>query len=123
MKCTRVFMQIIMLIALATTGNATSTCLLKVNQLELKIEGVVLSRGMWSYFWKNHDLKKLSGGYSAGLTRKQNTLPLLFNQPYLSQALEETLRALTRTLRKVTLDDWTVCPKRKSYYINVLLEE
>ena len=54
---------------------------------------------------------------------KQNTLPLLFNQPYLSQALEETLRALTRTLRKVTLDDWTVCPKRKSYYINVLLEE
>ena len=40
MKYVQIFIQIILLIALATTGNAGPTCSDKVRQLELKKENV-----------------------------------------------------------------------------------
>ena len=101
MKYIQIFAQTIFLFIMPLIGNAETTCLDKVKTLELKRNHAVSIGGMWGYFEKNFSLKK----NPAEAIPHRNSLKeyfqkmknltidvdhLLSNQPYLSQALEET---------------------------------
>ena len=57
MKCSQIFVQAIM--AIVTNGNAETSCLNRVETLELKRDNAVSSSGMWGYFEKNSNLEKI----------------------------------------------------------------
>ena len=57
MKCSQIFVQAIM--AIVTNGNAETSCLNRVEALELKRDNAVSSSGMWAYFEKNFNLEKI----------------------------------------------------------------
>ena len=60
MKYSQIFAKTIFLLALPLLGNAEATCSDKVAKLELKRTQAVSIGGMWGYFEKNFNLKKIS---------------------------------------------------------------
>ena len=59
MKYIQTFVQTIFLLSIPLLGNAEATCLDKVKVLELKRNYAVSIGGMWGYFEKNFNLKKI----------------------------------------------------------------
>ena len=59
MKYIQTFVQTIFLLSIPLLGNAEATCLDKVKVLELKRNYAVSMGGMWGYFEKNFNLKKI----------------------------------------------------------------
>ena len=59
MKYIQTFVQTIFLLSIPLLGNAEATCLDKVKALELKRNYAVSIGGMWGYFEKNFNLKKI----------------------------------------------------------------
>ena len=59
MKYIQTFAQTIFLLSIPLLGNAEATCLDKVKVLELKRNYAVSIGGMWGYFEKNFNLKKI----------------------------------------------------------------
>ena len=59
MKYIQTFVQTIFLLSIPLLGNAEATCLDKVKVLELKRNYAVSIGGIWGYFEKNFNLKKI----------------------------------------------------------------
>ena len=77
MKYILISSQTIFLFIMPLIGNAETTCLDKVKTLELKRNRAVSIGGMWGYFEKNFNLKKIPvEGNSIRLTHQQNIFPL-----------------------------------------------
>ena len=59
MRCIRVIVQIIFILAIPLTGDTETICLDKIKTLELKRNHAVSIGGMWGYFEKNFNLNKI----------------------------------------------------------------